>query len=347
MNYMNRSVVLLAFAATSLGGQQPPVTHLSPANGWLTKPFRARSLNQTLDPPRQLRELSDGRVLMGGDGPLFVGDFSTGEVRELTGVRADWVQPLPGDSSIVGSTGWTFLVGERTIGGLPRDNAVVQLVGGGWGQPPHGVDDRGFALAVTPQKRLGDSVDAILVARATGDRDVVARLLPPAPRTPGVFRPVCDVYERALLTPDGWVAVVRLNPYRVDWRSPDGQWTRGAPIPTPTVRMTEGDRQVYLEWRARERPPEPRDSVYSWPETVCPWVGGYAPIAMPDGKLLVYRVPTSQAPATRYDVVNRRGEVERQLAMPASDAILGFGRKSVFVVRTDGQTQKIQRHPWP
>lgn len=78
---------------------------------------------------------------------------------------------------------------------------------------------------------------------------------------------------------------------------------------------------------------------------MCPWIGGYGPILTPDDKLLVYRVPTTQAPATRYDVVNRRGQVERQIALPESDAILGFGRKSVFVVTTKGEEQTIRRHP--
>ena len=89
------------------------------------------------------------------------------------------------------------------------------------------------------------------------------------------------------------------------------------------------------------------DSIRSWPATVCPWVGWYAPIPTPDGKLVVYRVPTSEAPGTRYDVIDRQGRVERQIAMPASEAILGFGGKSVYVVTTENDTQTISRHPWP
>ena len=90
-----------------------------------------------------------------------------------------------------------------------------------------------------------------------------------------------------------------------------------------------------------------QDEVRDWPANVCPWVSGYPPIATPDGKLVVYRVPTVEAPATRHAVVNRRGRVERQIAMPASEAILGFGRKSVYVVTTKDDTQTISRRPWP
>ncbi len=79
-----------------------------------------------------------------------------------------------------------------------------------------------------------------------------------------------------------------------------------------------------------------------------PWTIGYEPVASPDGKLLVYRVPTADFPDTRYDVINRRGELERQVTMTANEKILGFGAKSVYVTVTakDGG-QNVERHPWP
>jgi hypothetical protein len=36
--------------------------------------------------------------------------------------------------------------------------------------------------------------------------------------------------DRTERIPDGWVAIVRLLPYRVDWRVADGEITAGATI---------------------------------------------------------------------------------------------------------------------
>jgi hypothetical protein len=341
---MIRRIVLLPFTAASLGAQQSRVTQLRPAIGALAEALPARPLNETLDGPRAVRELSDGSVLMLDGARLLAADFTSGKSRELTELKPRWIVPLAADTTIVSTTnGWAFLVGTRSVGALPPDNPVVQLIA----SRPVGADDRASIVSLSWPRRRGDSIEVALVNRMTGDRDVVTRLWPGNPQAPGTFRPVCQVYERAVMAPDGWLAVLRAKPYRVEWRAPDGTWTRGSPIPTPVIRMTERERAVYLEWRARERPPLPRDTVRSWPETVCPFIGGYAPIPTPDGKLLVYRVPTTEAPATRYDVVNRRGEVERQIALPPSDAIIGFGPRSVYVVTTEGRTQRVHRHPWP
>ena len=343
---MTRWIALIALGAVRLAAQQPTVTTIKSANGALSEGFRAMPLNETLEAPRGLHELSDGRVLVTDGRRTVLADFETGSVQVMPELRAGDLLALPGDSSIITrSDGWYFLDGLRSIGMLPSTNPVVRLASSN--PTIDGADDKRHILVELPRTRAGDSITAVLVDRATGDRQVVAKLWPGNAVQPGTFRPVCQMFERAVLTGDGWVAVLRANPYRVDWRSPSGQWTLGAPIRVPLIPMTQHEREVYLEWRARELPQLPRDTVRSWPATVCPWVGGYGPRATPDGKLVVYRVPTSEAPATRYDVLDRHGRVERQIAMPASDAILGFGRNSVFVVRTEGAKQFLRRHPWP
>src|SRR5207244_2243808 len=42
------------------------------------------------------------------------------------------------------------------------------------------------------------------------------------------FNPLA-VGEKFLLFADGSLAIARLDPYRVDWRSPNGKWTFGPP----------------------------------------------------------------------------------------------------------------------
>jgi hypothetical protein len=75
---------------------------------------------------------------------------------------------------------------------------------------------------------------------------------------------------------------------------------------------------------------------------------GFSPIASTDGKLLVLRTPSVDFPDTRYDVINHRGELERQLLLAPNEKVIGFGAKSVYVSVTakDGK-QSVERHPWP
>lgn len=335
--------VLIVAGAAHLAAQQPAVSALKPANGVLTEAFRVKPLNENLDSPRQLRELPDGRVLLMDGSRVLVADFTTGKVDVRSDVPGGWLVALPADSSVIAQpNGWYYLDGLHLVGMLPPTNPLVSSI-----QTIFGADDKGHILTEPPRTRLGDSTSVVLVDRVTGDRTIVAKLWPGTPVSQGTFRPVCQMYERALLTGDGWLAVVRDNPYRVDWRSPTGQWAFGAPISTAAVQMTARERAVYLAWRERERATLPRDSVRSWPSEVCPWIGAYGPIATPDGKIVVYRVPTSEAPATRYDVIDRHGRVERQIAMSDSDAILGFGHNSVFVITTGEGKQTIRRRPWP
>jgi hypothetical protein len=343
---MKRAIPLLFAASLPLAAQQPSLTHLAPANGTISERFRRQPLNVHLEAPRDIYELSDGRVLVMDALRLLVADLGTGKTTEIAGAKIGRLYQLAADSGfIANSDGWFFLDGTRTIGMLSPTNPVVATTGR-LGTLIQAADERGFLLVDEMPNRRGDSVTAVLINRQTGARTVIGRLRFPV-QPQGVFRPVCQQVERAALATDGWVVVLRADPYRIDWRDPSGKWTLGAPIPTPAVPMTPAEQQVYQDWRASERPLKPQDTVPAWPAIACPWTDGYPPIPTPDDKVLVYRVPTTAAPLTRYDVVNRKGEVERQLAMAANEAVLGFGRHSVYIVVTDGQTQTIQRHPWP
>lgn len=155
------------------------------------------------------------------------------------------------------------------------------------------------------------------------------------------------VREQACLALDGWTAVLRNGPYRVDWRSPDGHWTLGAPIPYQPIKVDAREKQVVIARRASGGTVQSEESVTDWPATVPPFTN-WPPVASLDGKLLVHRTPTADFPNTRYDVINHRGELERQVTMPANEHIIGFGTKSVYVaVMGKDSTEAIERHPWP
>jgi hypothetical protein len=61
--------------------------------------------------------------------------------------------------------------------------------------------------------------------------------------TRGVYGSPADGWGVA---PDGRIAIVRGEPYRVDWVAADGRLTRGPEIAYTPIPMTEADRRAYL-----------------------------------------------------------------------------------------------------
>jgi hypothetical protein len=130
-------------------------------------------------------------------------------------------------------------------------------------------------------------------------------------------------------------------------------------LPFSPVELDDRERCSALELSSGVLLSEPCDSgVYSeWPETVPPFFhsalrGMAAPnsptlFATPEGELLIRRAPTRASPESRYDLVNRHGELLGVLSVPSNEAIIGFGDESVYVVETDALgLQTLRRHPW-
>jgi len=63
-----------------------------------------------------------------------------------------------------------------------------------------------------------------------------------APPTQLTIRfPVLVTRDEAIRMRDGWVAIARVSPYRVEFRSPDGGWTGGAPLSFSAVATQSAD----------------------------------------------------------------------------------------------------------
>ena len=162
---------------------------------------------------------------------------------------------------------------------------------------------------------------------------------------------------QAWLFPDGWVALAHPDPYRVDWMAPDGDWRRGAPLPATLPDVSPEEQCLAIRRRAPNAECDP-GRYPGWPAQVPPftmvvdrgWVtpGGTALVPGPDGLLLIRRTPTSAAPATRYDVVDRRGRLRGAIRMPEGSTIVGHGASALYVVQKDAMDlQTLSRHPWP
>jgi hypothetical protein len=125
--------------------------------------------------------------------------------------------------------------------------------------------------------------------------------------------------------PDGsvWVARVYLN--RVDWRDPNGVWSRGEPLPDRVLEVTRYDRELFL----RRFPPELRSTAEQLPFAPVkpPFEAGFT---APSGEVWLEK---SRAPADsvrRYHVVDRQGHLAREIHLPGRGRIIAVGGGAVL-----------------
>jgi hypothetical protein len=160
--------------------------------------------------------------------------------------------------------------------------------------------------------------------------------------------------ELALLFSDGWIAIARLDPYRVDWRSTDGRWRRGAPLPFDVVRVADREKcWAFRRVAGRGRTCD-ASQIPGWPPTFPPFLPPplqrLAPTlqAAPDRRLVIARTLTSASTHRRYDIVDRAGRLSAILNLEPNELLIGFGARSVYVLATDEDgVQTLRRHDWP
>jgi hypothetical protein len=354
----------LILVVASWAGEAQPAARLTlaPPNGTLPAEFSSLSW---------VRELADGRIIItdGKDDRLVLADFRTGRVEAISHkgqgpgeyMRALPVWSIGGDSSLLMDSPrrWLLFDGARVVATLAPDAPALAAARG----LPRGVDTVGhvYSAAFIPGqgRPIGDSTALLRVARGTAKVDTLTRLKALVPRATsrpdarGFFTfamPTLDMADEAVSFPDGWLAVVRARPYRVEWRSPEGRWQLGAPLPLPVIRMDDREKHAYVDRmsKATAKPPTPIDSIPDWPATVPPYRSPVTIIASPEGRVVVPRLPSADHPETRYDLVNRRGVLDGVLVLPPNQRLLGFGARSVYtaVIDDDG-IERLQRHPWP
>ncbi|HLA89562.1 MAG TPA: hypothetical protein VJL28_03900 [Gemmatimonadaceae bacterium] len=361
--------------AVLVNAQQPRQITLKPADAKLAEEFTSLT---------SVRELSDGRVLIsdGRENRIVVADLSTGQVIQVgrkgggpgeyqyvTAIRA-----IAGDSSLMAdmlSRRVLLLDGARIVVASPPDNPVMTVTRG----LITGADRNGFVLSIAQAEiRSGesstgaaDSTTIIRVARATSRVDSVARLRAAPTRRlvvrdnsgtvtrSAAMRPPLAAGEEAVLFTDGWLGIARLEPYRVDWRAPDGRIVRGAPLPVPVEKLDEREKKAYRDRNSgggtSSMPADLRqlaDAVADeWPATIPPFQPGFL-IAASDGRLLIRRTLTADRTTMCYDVVDRAGKLLGQIVLAKGERIVGFGARSVYVVwKDEDDIERLRRHPWP
>ena len=355
----------LLVAAAPVGAQAVRTVPLPPPNATLAAEFSLVSA---------VRELADGRVLIVdlSEKKLVAGDWSKAGVTEVgrngSGpgeyLQPNKLIPLRGDSTLLPDARngrWLLLSGSSVVSTIGPDSPALR----NGARVPLGADREGRVLMTGAFVASGsmprrDSVLLVRIARASGEADTLATLKArpatmkidgPAdrPRSVNILTNPVTTGELATLFPDGWIAIARLDPYRIDWVAPDGKRIFGPSLPFERVRLDEREQRDYLNRQAERNGTEVRDprSYPDWPEYFPPFLPD-ALLQASDGRLWIRRTATSQNPKPPYDVIDRSGALAGRVAVEKDVVVVGFGRGAVYAARTDESgLQKLQRRPLP
>ena len=369
------TLALTCCAATFARAQNATTRRLNPVSA--THPAEFSSI-------AMIRELGDGRVIVldTTEKRLLVADFRDGTVKPLgrTGDgpeeyrRPNALFPLPNDSTLLTDASarrWILFAGDHPVGTVGGQSPL--MAGGG---TVRGADVAGRVVMSFLPRDLGRAVDQgdslylVRLSRTSARGDTVARLrsgyggppgsstkatptsaprYKPGPRREFMLAPL--VGDQALAFADGWIAVARMEPYRVDWIDTAGGMHRGNPLQGGATVLDDREKQFYLErMSARDgKPAGPPSDIKAWMATIPPFWGFNSSLfAAPDGVLVIARAPTSELPNPTYDLVDRRGVLRERLSLRATERIVGFGARSVYLSTVDSDgIERLRRHTWP
>lgn len=174
--------------------------------------------------------------------------------------------------------------------------------------------------------------------------------------------------EQWAVGPDGRVAIVCPQPYRVVIIDSAGKRIEGAPIAFDRIPVTEREKAEWRESRQqpvatmsvnsegkmvtsfkRQPPPQEPDN---WPAYLPPFTAGRqqlngAAMFAPDGLLWVRRLVAAGAPAI-YDIIGKNGALAYRVSMPPRTKVVGFGRRGIYAVTLDNDdVERLARFTFP
>ncbi len=295
-------------------------------------------------------ELSDGRVVFPDSRgrKLHLGDFAKNSVSVL-GAAVDTVTATTPDSAyklpgwVARMAGDTVAVVDfaatRTTKWTPGGFAgVATFPDAGGVTPVLAYDSKGHGYKADFRNVLGGAEpgttmfsDSMVVLRLDVDgtrADTVARLSPPSfgeatfgeskQRVALVFGPN-DAFGAM---PDGSVWVARARTHSVDWRSPEGTWTRGPAHRWKPVPVTEADRALVMERLKARGLPQGIEVVFPFAETKPSFEQA---MGRPNGEVWLQYSPAGEQEPIRYAVFGRDGKFMHDTTLPQGVRLVGFG----------------------
>jgi hypothetical protein len=360
--FLLTATLLLTGLSTSVIAQAPRLSLAAPRDSLAHEFTRVASV----------RELSDGRVLVidSRERALFVADLAAGTVRQLgrTGrgpleyERPSRLIALGTDSTLLmdpANRRWLLLVGAQLVATLSPSDSVVERAG----TAVVGADERGNVIStalidreVVDGDRHRDRLAVQRVHRATARADTLLVVRGAESRVEtetvngGTRRSVIElalsVPEQVLVFPDGWLAVARQRPYRVEWLSPSGERVVGPELAWANPPVSAAEIELYrrrMELQLGRSIPAPLTGM-PFVDVVAPFPVG-ALRALPSGRLLVTRSEWSRSQGTEYDIVDRRGRLTAQVRLPSQSRIVGVGEQHIYTVSVDDDgIERLRRH---
>ena len=330
-----------------------------------------------------VRELSNGKVLVSDpmERTVQLIDLEAGTSvkvgREGQG-PGEYAFPgellqLPGDTTLlVDRMNRRFLI--ILPNGKPGES-VAYPADLGLGVDPRFVDGAGriyFQGSALPGRLEGDITTADSVPLLRWDRksrmDTVAFLKIPVMNmnTSGsgsvgrvmIMRPQPFSPEDAwAVARDGRLAIARVSDFHIDWFNAAKQRTSGPANRFERLRVNEADKEA--QRRAMRNPrvfvgggpgggraaPPPVDMPEpEYPEFKPPFPGRSAWVA-PDGNLWLLRSRMGGDPVPTLDIFDGRGTLVGKITIPKDRRIVGFGRNSVYMAKTDSDDlQWLERY---
>lgn len=289
-------------------------------------------------------------VLAAPNETAAIADFSTGRISALGGtreVRNPTTLFVAADSFYLGDWGLrrttVWSLEGRLVRAVPTSDAVR-------GSLPQARDRQGrFYADLFPKPGPDgsgnrDSAAVLQIDPAFIRADTIARLAPldiaevtgDAGRR--FERRVFGGVDRWGALEDGSLWVARVYENRVDWRAPDGRWSRGQALPDRVLEVTRYDRELFIQGF----PPELRATAQQLP---------FAPIKPPFEAAFTGAgdrvwLEKSRAPADSvriYHVVNREGRLALQVHLPGQGRILAAGDNAVLVAERTPDGTRLSR----
>lgn len=336
-----------------------------------------------------VRELPDGRVIVTDwiEERVAVVDFEAGTVRNIGRVGegpGEFRLPgqllaLPGDSTLLADFGNARLA---VIG--PELDIVrsfsMHAHGERFAMNPRAVDEDGaiyFALspfAFGPERGRMDSVPVARWAEGYDGYQIVAAAVIKGStararresRQPGMPYVAFAKQDGWAIARDGWLAIVRSDPYRVEWHGPGGEMVAGHEIPYDEIPVTMDDRRAHLRrWLAstmqsgrgedgglghvsatgqsdaevnRMARTEEFADVFPPFEPGGVWINE-------DGELWIRRA-LPEGSITTIDVVDRSGIRIAVVTLPDDRRIIGFGAGTLYATVADELgLLRLERYP--
>lgn len=354
--------LLLAVVPALLAAQEPAPRQL---------PAATRESAEGFSRITGLIELPDGRLLISDGRELAVHlvDLARGSVKPAAdkgrGPR-EYGQPgglyamRDGEVRLLDQIQRRYLRFSRT--GAPIGTVPFASVGGAMSfsstaADPHVLDGEGAEYAREALGRVardGEATESWVTRRRGARLDSLVKLRNPftvVDESQGfrmILRVAFSPADGFAVARDGAVAIVRAEPYRVEWQEPNGRVVQGPVYAFDPLPITAADREaVAAERRGAALPGNVRinrpDGTPITGQLTVPEARFAAakPAFVPEGILIdrqdrvwVRRHAARGAPAV-YDVFDRRGDRVDRVQLPPRTSLAGFGPEAIYLARAD------------